>query len=585
MGLLFAVACAAAQRMSPLSTDRSDYLKPVEAAHKPLSPSCNTIDLTGAYTRAAGDNAPEESLQMLFDGNMTTKWLDFGGSRGHSWFELRFANPVNLTQYSMTSANDGAQRDPSSWTLYGYERHGRPRVTLDVQEDFYFHARHYTHTFQILNPAPYKVFRFMIRNVASKEFAGKLWPLHEEPDAVSLADLAFYSGACNHTTNNSHVVLQRTYGDSHTVQLMGDGSVFSWGNGINGKLGHGDVFDREAPTKVTFLTAVAQISAGGSHTLFLMQDTTIESVGSGAVGQLGHRHMNHDISTPQKILVWRGIYNHELKGAVQVEAGQHHSVALFEDGTVAVWGCNLYNQLGDAAPNAWQDEATAGKHSTASGKPHYITTPTFLPNITAVKQVDAGSTYTLLYSGDDRSEIKTLGQFTRTTPIENQYPQMTPDTSYGTQIVQATRTWSARNRPGWVGSVAQANKPDIDVWRSYDTLREQYGGHNWRYDEYGNRVQERHLGFNGDVVGALSSEKGYDGAPPSGTDETFRVMDYLHKVVGAPRHYMDGAYDLRRYIDKDQTTKGGNLAQYFESTSWRNADTYWDKMHVDTTAY
>jgi hypothetical protein len=519
---------------------------------------------------------------MLFDGNYSTKWLDFGGSRGHSWLELRFDDPVQLTQYSMTAANDGAQRDPRSWTLYGYEAHGRAREVVDTQEDFYFHARQYTHKFDIADPAPYRIFRFMISAVASQEFAGKLWPLHEEPDAVSLADLAFYTGDC--TSNAAQVVLQTSYGDSHTVELMGDGSVFAWGSGANGKLGHGDTYDREVRTHVKVLTAVSQISAGGSHTLFLMSDQTVESVGSGAVGQLGSRHANHDSLFPQKVLVLKGLYYQYFKGVVQVEAGQHHSVALMDDGTVAVWGGNLYGQLGEASVSAWQDPAFAGKDSTASGAPHYITTPTLLPNVTGVRYIDAGSTYTLLYSGEDSSEIQSLGRFTRTSPIENQYAQMTPDTGYGTQIVQDTRTWSARNRPGWVGSVSQMTKPDIDVWRSYDTLREQYGGHNWRYDQFGNRVQERHLAFNGDVVGALSSKGGYDGAPPDGTDETDRVMDYLHKVVGAPREYMDGAYDLRRYIDKDQTTKGGNLAQHFEATSWRNADTHWDKTHVDTTS-
>ena len=112
---------------------------------------------------------------------------------------------------------------------------------------------------------------------------------------------------------------------------------------------------------------------------------------------------------------------------------------------------------------------------------HYITTPSMLPNVTDVKLVEAGSTYTLLYTSEDASVITSLGRFSLTSPIENQYPQMTPDTGYATQIVTATRTWTKYQVPGWVGSVSQATKPDIDVWRSYDTVRENYGGHNWRY--------------------------------------------------------------------------------------------------------
>lgn len=50
-----------------------------------------------------------------------------------------------------------------------------------------------------------------------------------------------------------------------------DGELFSWGWGIYGQLGHGDIFTIDRPKKIRFFSdkAVKQIALGHAHTLVL----------------------------------------------------------------------------------------------------------------------------------------------------------------------------------------------------------------------------------------------------------------------------------------------------------------------------
>lgn len=50
-------------------------------------------------------------------------------------------------------------------------------------------------------------------------------------------------------------------------------SVYSWGWGVHGQLGHGNIEDALTPTKVTSLTSlnVSHIQAGHCHSLVLTE--------------------------------------------------------------------------------------------------------------------------------------------------------------------------------------------------------------------------------------------------------------------------------------------------------------------------
>jgi alpha-tubulin suppressor-like RCC1 family protein len=81
-------------------------------------------------------------------------------------------------------------------------------------------------------------------------------------------------------------------GDSHSLAVKGNGTVFAWGLNDNGQLGNGTTVARSAAIQVktganTFLTGVASVSAGSGHSLALKLDGTVWAWGANSNGQLG----------------------------------------------------------------------------------------------------------------------------------------------------------------------------------------------------------------------------------------------------------------------------------------------------------
>lgn len=65
--------------------------------------------------------------------------------------------------------------------------------------------------------------------------------------------------------------------------------MYTWGEGDHGRLGHGDSNGRHVPTLVKDLTDVGSVACGSSHTLAVSKDgRTVWSFGSGENGRLGH---------------------------------------------------------------------------------------------------------------------------------------------------------------------------------------------------------------------------------------------------------------------------------------------------------
>ena len=69
------------------------------------------------------------------------------------------------------------------------------------------------------------------------------------------------------------------------------GDVFSFGKGMDGRLGHGEEdWDQFRPKQVEALKGrnVVQVSAGGYHSLVLTESGDVFSFGMGRYGRLGH---------------------------------------------------------------------------------------------------------------------------------------------------------------------------------------------------------------------------------------------------------------------------------------------------------
>jgi len=183
------------------------------------------------------------------------------------------------------------------------------------------------------------------------------------PVTVPLADVRAVSGSAWHAT-----------------ALLGDGSVWSWGWGVdiaviggaslNNPLplpvavagdtlpltgvisissgytssvavkADGSVwqFGRSGPARrISGLPFIAAASQGGGHVLFLTGDGIVMAAGSNSLGQLGVGSATGQ-ATPIAVP--------GMSDVIAVAAGGAHSLALKKDGTVWAWGHNFNGELG-----------------------------------------------------------------------------------------------------------------------------------------------------------------------------------------------------------------------------------------------
>ncbi|MCZ6689109.1 MAG: DUF4382 domain-containing protein, partial [Planctomycetota bacterium] len=137
-------------------------------------------------------------------------------------------------------------------------------------------------------------------------------------------------------------------GASHTVALMDDGTLRAWGRNFAGQLGDGTTTDRSVPVQVVdgaggLLSGVAAVTAGNAHTAALMDDGTLRAWGSNFRGSLGDGTTTNS-SVPVQVVDGAGGF---LTGVAAVAGGASHTVALMDDGTLRAWGWNFLGSLGD----------------------------------------------------------------------------------------------------------------------------------------------------------------------------------------------------------------------------------------------
>jgi alpha-tubulin suppressor-like RCC1 family protein len=78
-------------------------------------------------------------------------------------------------------------------------------------------------------------------------------------------------------------------GAAHSLALLGNGTVMSWGEDEFGELGDGTIVrGHETPAAVSGLSGVTAIAAGGEHSLALLGTGTVMSWGEDKFGELGN---------------------------------------------------------------------------------------------------------------------------------------------------------------------------------------------------------------------------------------------------------------------------------------------------------
>lgn len=137
-----------------------------------------------------------------------------------------------------------------------------------------------------------------------------------------------------------------TAGRNFALSLSTDGTVWGWGQNYCGQLGDGTTIDRSEPIQMVGVENAISIASnqGAEHTLILGGDGTVWSCGRNSDGQLGQGfespfgcQNSHSIAAPVI----------GLSNVIAIAAGGSHGVALKADGTVWAWGRGDNGQLGN----------------------------------------------------------------------------------------------------------------------------------------------------------------------------------------------------------------------------------------------
>eukprot|EP00899_Mesostigma_viride_P019612 jgi/Mesvir1/27652/Mv07379-RA.3 len=143
----------------------------------------------------------------------------------------------------------------------------------------------------------------------------------------------------------SYCVRSVACGSDHTLVSTAEGYVFSWGDGGEGRLGHGNEEDKWAPTQVMALEGqdIVQVAAGDQFSAALTREGGIYTWGCGDEGRLGHGANTGDQLEPRLITCAEGSFSrHKIEA---VSCGGSHMAAI-GDGFVFTWGDNTFGQLG-----------------------------------------------------------------------------------------------------------------------------------------------------------------------------------------------------------------------------------------------
>ena len=142
----------------------------------------------------------------------------------------------------------------------------------------------------------------------------------------------------------------------HSLALKNDGTVWGWGWNLYSQLGNDEslsIYHRYTPVQtkgpggVGFLSGITAINAGHDHSLALKNDGTVWAWGNNMNGRLGDGTTMPKRSPAQVLKGASPSGTSYLSDVSAVSAGLAYSLALRKDGTLWAWGSNSNGKLGD----------------------------------------------------------------------------------------------------------------------------------------------------------------------------------------------------------------------------------------------
>ncbi len=155
------------------------------------------------------------------------------------------------------------------------------------------------------------------------------------------------------SVKNLSDAIEISNGYSHTCAIHEDGTASCWGNSEGGRIGNGRAFyGRTTAVRVEAVNVsdADAVVAGENHTCALHEAGTVSCWGSNSSGQLGSGTVGAELDTPTPTPIA------DIAGAVAIATTKNHTCAVMEDGTIRCWGDNSSGQLGNGRSGSNRDD-------------------------------------------------------------------------------------------------------------------------------------------------------------------------------------------------------------------------------------
>jgi alpha-tubulin suppressor-like RCC1 family protein len=157
----------------------------------------------------------------------------------------------------------------------------------------------------------------------------------------------------------------------HTAVVLEDGALYTFGRGSEGQLGHGDTETQTAPKLVEMQEWVARrivsVACGSYHTAVVLEDGALYTFGDGDDGRLGHGDTENR-PTPTRVALPAAAQSQSLAVIAGVAFSKTYACAWTKEGRIFVWGkdAGLHGELGpsDVAAASATDAAPGAEHAS-----------------------------------------------------------------------------------------------------------------------------------------------------------------------------------------------------------------------------